>query len=402
MQFCKRKAGKLITYSEIRKKYKVNPLRDHNAIAACITHFIQSDDASYKNLLSSKLHEVEIKNVSNIKFDIPFPPIQKPLFKFIDLFAGIGGFRIAMQNLKGKCVFSSEIDKYAKKSYELNFAEVPFGDITKINEKDIPDHDILCAGFPCQSFSIAGKRKGFNETRGTLFFDIARILSEKRPKAFLLENVKGLKNHDGGKTLEVILDVLRNDLEYYVPEPKVLNAKNYGLPQNRERIFIVGFRKDLNLDKFIYPETVDYQKTFSDIKEEDEVSVKYYLSETYQKTLIQHKERHKEKGNGFGFQIIGDDDQANAIVVGGMGRERNIVIDCRLTDFTPITAIKGEVNKDYWRRMTPREWARLQGFPDSFKIEVSDAQAFKQFGNSVAVPVIQAIGKKIIDKLNIL
>jgi DNA (cytosine-5)-methyltransferase 1 len=392
----------MIKYSDIKNKLKINPLKDHNNQAALITHLLHSDDTSYNGFLLSQLSELEIGQFQEIDFDIPFPPIKKPLFKFIDLFAGIGGFRIAMQNLKGKCVFSSEIDRYARKSYELNFAEVPFGDITKIDEKKIPDHDILCAGFPCQAFSIAGKRKGFNETRGTLFFDIARILSEKRPKAFLLENVKGLRNHDRGKTIEVILDVLRNDLEYYVPEPKILNAKDYGLAQNRERIFIVGFRKDLKLESFNYPKAVDYQKTFSDIKEEQEVSVKYYLSDTYQNTLIQHKERHKEKGNGFGFQIIADDDQANAIVVGGMGRERNIVIDCRLSDFTPVTAIKGEVNKDYWRRMTPREWARLQGFPDSFKIEVSDAQAFKQFGNSVAVPVIQAIGKKIIDKLNIL
>jgi DNA (cytosine-5)-methyltransferase 1 len=189
----------MIKYSDIKNKLKINPLKDHNNQAALITHLLHSDDTSYNGFLLSQLSELEIGQFQEIDFDIPFPPIKKPLFKFIDLFAGIGGFRIAMQNLKGKCVFSSEIDRYARKSYELNFAEVPFGDITKIDEKKIPDHDILCAGFPCQAFSIAGKRKGFNETRGTLFFDIARILSEKRPKAFLLENVKGLRNHDRGK-----------------------------------------------------------------------------------------------------------------------------------------------------------------------------------------------------------
>jgi len=394
----------LIKYSEIKNSISINALKDESENAALITHYLQCNNDTDKTylkslLVKSSLYNHNILNHKEIKFDVPFPPSKNPKFKFIDLFAGVGGFRIAMQNLNGMCVFSSEIDKYAKKTYELNFGEVPFGDITKINEKNIPDHDILCAGFPCQAFSIAGKRKGFEETRGTLFFDIARILKAKIPKAFILENVKGLKNHNKGKTLKTILQVLREDLNYYVPEPEILNAKNYGLAQNRERIFIVGFRKDLYINTFKYPEPVDFKSSFSDIKEENVVSVKYYLSETYKNTLIKHKERHKEKGNGFGYEIIGDSDCANAIVVGGMGRERNIVIDCRLIDFKPVTSIKGNVNKDYWRRMTPREWARLQGFPDEFKINVSDAQAFKQFGNSVAIPVIQAIGKNITAKI---
>ena len=331
-------------------------------------------------------------------FAVPFLPIEKPKFTFIDLFAGIGGFRMAMQNLGGQCVFSSEWDSQAQRTYLLNYGEVPFGDITKESTKAfIPDDfDILCAGFPCQAFSLAGKRLGFEETRGTLFFDVAEILRRKRPKAFFLENVKGLMIHDKGKTLQTILKVLREDLDYYVPEPQIVNAMNFGVPQHRERIYIVGFRKDQNITDFNYPKPTDNSKTFADVKEEDVVSVKYYLSTQYIKTLIAHKERHASKGNGFGYEIVNDEDVANAIVVGGMGRERNLVIDKRLKDFTPITNIKGEVNRDGIRRMTPREWARLQGFPDNFIIGVSDASAYKQFGNSVAVPAIQATAKEII------
>ena len=334
-------------------------------------------------------------------FNVPFPTPENPKFTFIDLFAGIGGFRIALQNLGGECVFSSEWDEQAQKTYLENFGEVPFGDITKESTKQqIPDgFDILCAGFPCQAFSLAGKRRGFEETRGTLFFDVAEIIKRKQPKAFFLENVKGLKIHDKGQTLKTILKVLREDLNYYVPDPEILNAMNFGVPQHRERIYIVGFRKDLGINSFKYPEPTDSTKRFKDIKEEKEVSVKYYLSTQYIKTLINHKARHESKGHGFGYEIISDNSVSNAIVVGGMGRERNLVIDNRLTNFTPITHIKGEVNHDGIRRMTPREWARLQGFPDQFIIAVSDASAYKQFGNSVAVPAIQATAKEILKNL---
>lgn len=334
-------------------------------------------------------------------FSVPFLPIDKPEFTFIDLFAGIGGFRMAMQNLGGKCVFSSEWDPQAQKTYLLNYGEVPFGDITKESTKAfIPDDfDILCAGFPCQAFSLAGKRLGFEETRGTLFFDIAEILRRKRPKAFFLENVKGLLIHDKGKTIKTILKVLRDDLDYYVPDPQIVNAMNFGVPQHRERVYIVGFRKDQNVTEFTYPMPTDRSKTFADIKEEHVVSAKYYLSTQYLSTLVAHKERHEARGNGFGYAIIADDDVANAIVVGGMGRERNLVIDDRLEDFTPVTNIKGEINREGLRRMTPREWARLQGFPDNFIIEVADASAYKQFGNSVAVPAIQATAKEIVKRI---
>lgn len=336
-------------------------------------------------------------------FSVPFKPVENPKFTFIDLFAGIGGFRIAMQNLGGKCVFSSEWDTQAQKTYLLNYGEVPFGDITKESTKSfIPDDfDILCAGFPCQAFSLAGKRLGFEETRGTLFFDVAEILRRKRPKAFFLENVKGLLIHDKGKTIKTILKVLRDDLDYYVPEPQIVNAMNFGVPQHRERVYIVGFRKDQNVTEFTYPEPTDTTKTFADIEEENTVSAKYYLSTQYIKTLIAHKKRHEAKGHGFGYAIIPNNGVANAIVVGGMGRERNLVIDHRLKDFTPVTNIKGEVNREGIRRMTPREWARLQGFPDNFIIKVADASAYKQFGNSVAIPAIQATANEIIKRIDL-
>ena len=327
--------------------------------------------------------------------------MHKKKFTFIDLFAGIGGFRIAMQNLGGECVFSSEWDEKAKQTYEANFGEVPYGDITKEETKKfIPQQfDILCAGFPCQAFSIAGRRGGFEDTRGTLFFDVAEIIRRHRPKAFFLENVKGLTNHDKGRTLQTILHTLREDLDYFVPEPEIVNAKNFGVPQKRERIFIVGFRKDLGVESFEYPKPFDFQTTFLNIREKETVPTKYYLSTQYIDTLRKHKERHESKGNGFGYEIIADNGIANAIVVGGMGRERNLVIDKRITDFTPTTNIKGEVNREGIRKMTPREWARLQGFPEDFKIVVADASAYKQFGNSVAVPAIQATADRIIRKL---
>lgn len=344
-------------------------------------------------------------------FKAPFPGPENPKFTFIDLFAGIGGFRMALQNLGGQCVFSSEWDAQAQKTYYANYGEVPFGDITSEYTKQyIPDSfDILCAGFPCQAFSLAGKRLGFEETRGTLFFDVAEILRRKQPKAFFLENVKGLAIHDKGKTLKTILNTL-DEVGYVVPDPKIVNAMFFGVPQHRERIYIVGFRKDLGIKKedFEYPEQKEVNKRFIDIREKDPVPSKYYLSTTYVNTLIAHKERHASKGNGFGYEIIPDDGIANAIVVGGMGRERNIVIDTRQTDLTPTTRIKGEYNTDGWRRMTPREWGALQGYPvydngdgnPVFQIPVADASAYKQFGNSVAVPAIQATASQLLKVLS--
>ena len=336
-------------------------------------------------------------------FKIPFPAPENPKFTFIDLFAGIGGFRMAFQNLGGECVFSSEWDEQAKKTYFANYGDVPFGDITKESTKNkIPKgFDILCAGFPCQAFSLAGKKLGFAETRGTLFFDVAEILRRYQPKAFFLENVKGLVIHDKGKTFKTILNTL-DEVGYVVPDPQIVNAMYFGVPQHRERIYIVGFRKDLAIGKedFSYPKQKKVTKHWIDVREEKPVPAKYYLSTTYQQTLINHKARHAAKGNGFGYDIIPDDGVAHAIVVGGMGRESNLVIDFRQKDLTPTTNIKGTVNTDGWRKMTPREWARLQGYPDNFKIVVADASAYKQFGNSVAVPAIQATAEQILKTLH--
>tara|TARA_R110002126_G_scaffold75715_2_gene188920 strand:- start:304 stop:1572 length:1269 start_codon:yes stop_codon:yes gene_type:complete len=413
-----------ITLEDINdKRFKIRIIEPESHGKAAFTHYLHNHKNGiskfYKNdaiefvkdVLTNKNPEKEVSQkvaeealqyfLFDFKNDVPFVEPENPKFKFIDLFAGIGGFRLALQNLGGKCVFTSEWDKYSKLTYEANFGEVPFGDITKEETKDfIPnDFDVLCAGFPCQAFSIAGKKGGFEDTRGTLFFDVAEIIRRKKPKAIFLENVKGLRSHDKGKTLTTILNVLRNDLGYYVPEPEIINAKNYGVPQNRERIFIVGFRNDLGINEFKYPKPTDKTKVIEDILETDVVSVKYYLSNTYMNTLIAHRARHESKGNGFGYAIHSDNDIANAVVCGGMGRERNLIIDHKLKDYTPVTNIKGEVNKKGIRKMTPREWARLQGFPNDFKIIVSDAQAYKQFGNSVAVPAIQATADKIIKKL---
>jgi len=365
-----------------------------NYIEECAKYQLgtEVDSPVYQDAFQQLLLEVE---------DVPFPTPENYKFKFIDLFAGIGGFRLAMQNLGGKCVFTSEWDKEAQKTYRANFGEVPFGDITKEEtKKNIPDDfDILCAGFPCQAFSIAGKRGGFEDTRGTLFFDVAEIIKRKKPKAFFLENVKGLRNHDGGKTLNTILNVLRNDLGYFVPEPQIVNAKDFGVPQNRERIYIVGFRKDQNVSSFDYPKPTGVNVSFLQVKEEEVVPTRYYLSNQYLNTLVKHRERHQNKGNGFGYEIIPDNGVANAVVCGGMGRERNLVLDHRITNFIPETKIQGGVNREGIRKMTPREWARLQGFPDTYLIPVADASAYKQFGNSVAVPAIRATAEEILRKI---
>ncbi len=383
----------------------------HNIDNGISKHFKKEAEKALKEYVTYKNKEENLRLVAEDALqqllfelnDVPFPTPVKYKFKFIDLFAGIGGFRLAMQNLGGKCIFTSEWDKDAQKTYRANFGEVPFGDITKEETKKfIPDgFDVLCAGFPCQAFSIAGKRGGFEDTRGTLFFDVAEIIKRKKPKAIFLENVKGLRNHNGGKTLATILNVLRNDLEYFVPEPQIVNAKDFGVPQHRERIYIVGFRKDQGVAEFEYPKPIKKKVKFADVKEKKVPATKYFLSTQYVQTLINHKERHESKGNGFGFAIIPDDGIANAIVVGGMGRERNLVYDHRITDFTPTTHIKGTVNREGIRKMTPREWARLQGFPDKYVIPVADASAYKQFGNSVAVPAIQATANKILELIGI-
>ena len=427
--FCKKRADKLQIYGEetLDEEGNIIPFIDQ---AALITHYLQLRNKNVnmpyeqqaKGILELWYEFVrgeQQKKPKNLNFvgessaaiqgylfpdlfQAPFQAPANPQFTFIDLFAGIGGFRMAFQNLGGECVFSSEWDEQAKKTYYVNYGEVPFGDITKESTKNkIPKgFDILCAGFPCQAFSLAGKRLGFEETRGTLFFDVAEILRRYQPKAFFLENVKGLVIHDKGKTFKTILNTL-DEVGYVVPNPEIVNAMYFGVPQHRERIYIVGFRKDLGINKedFSYPIQKEVTKKWLDVREENPVPAKYYLSTTYIDTLIRHKARHEAKGHGFGYDIIPDDGITHAIVVGGMGRECNLVIDFRQKDLKPTTRIKGEVNKQGWRKMTPREWARLQGYPDEFRIVVADASAYKQFGNSVAVPAIQATASQILKTL---
>ncbi len=328
--------------------------------------------------------------------------------KSIDLFAGIGGIRMGFDRAFGddiETVFVSEWDEPAQKTYRANFHD-DFditGDITQVDEKDIPSFDICLAGFPCQAFSIAGRHMGFEDDykgrcRGTLFMDVARICDYHKPKVIFCENVKGLTMHDRGRTFQTIKKTFE-DLGYKV-FTKVLNSKNFGVPQNRERIYIVCFRNDIAPEEFEFPEKTDDTKCIRDILEEKPVPAKYYLSDVYLETLKKHKERHAAKGNGFGYEIRPLDGVAGAIVCGGMGRERNLIIDPRQTDLTPTTHIKGEINKQGIRKMTPREWARLQGFPDTFQLPLSDVHLYKQFGNSVTVNVIEAIANRIKEKLS--
>ena len=325
------------------------------------------------------------------------------MYKSIDLFAGIGGIRKGFDNAFGddiSTVFVSEWDQYAQKTYRLNYDddfEIE-GDITKIDENDIPEFDICLAGFPCQAFSMAGKRMGFDDDykgmcRGTLFQDVVRICEKHEPKVIFCENVKGLALHDRGRTYKIIKKSFEQ-IGYTVYED-ILNSKDFGVPQNRERIYIVAFKNDIDSSSFKFPKGDKSNTCIKDIMEKDVVSVKYYLSDVYLETLKRHKARHEAKGNGFGYEIRDLSGQAGAIVCGGMGRERNLIVDDRLVDFTPVTHIKGEVNRQGIRKMTPREWARLQGFPDDFKLELADTHLYKQFGNSVTVNVIEAIAKEI-------
>ena len=343
---------------------------------------------------------------------------SKQSYRSIDLFAGIGGIRMGFDNAFGdqiSTVFVSEWDQYAQITYKNNFdtptgedgrAEV-YGDITLDSTKDaIPEFDICLAGFPCQAFSMAGRHMGFDDDyrgkcRGTLFKDVAEICEKHQPKVIFCENVKGLTIHDKGRTFKIIKETFENIGMGYNVFYQILNSKDYGVPQNRERIYIVCFRKDLGVTDFEFPLPTDSTKCIDDIIEDEPVSVKYYLSDVYLDTLVKHRARHEAAGHGFGYEIKDRKGVSSAIVCGGMGRERNLVVDDRLTDFTPVTHIKGEVNRQGIRKMTPREWARLQGFPDTFKINaLADTHLYKQFGNSVTVPVIEAIAPEIKKTLN--
>ena len=354
------------------------------------------------------------KTLGELREQAPFnSSCEQGDFTFIDLFAGIGGIRLPFQELGGKCVFTSEWDKFAQKTYISNFGEVPKGDITKISNNEIPSHDVLLGGFPCQAFSQAGLKKGFNDTRGTMFFEIQRILSEHRPKAFLLENVKQLVGHDKGKTLQTILSILRGEYKQDIPDNvpmsedarkalsnrlnywvdfKVLRAKDFGSPQNRERDFIVGFDRDyfteqVSFDEvFKWPEPPKTATRVGDILEdisllEDTFTISDKLWAGHQG----RKKAHQEKGNGFGYSLFDEDSEYT-----------NTISARYYKDGSEILIDQSHLGKNP-RKLTPRECARLQGFPESFLVDaVSPTQIYKQFGNSVCVSVVRALAKTIV------
>ncbi|NQU18264.1 MAG: DNA cytosine methyltransferase [Candidatus Saganbacteria bacterium] len=303
---------------------------------------------------------------------------KKEKFKFIDLFAGIGGIRISFEELGGRCVFSSEWDKHAQQTYASNFGEIPAGDITRVKEDGIPEHNILLAGFPCQPFSNAGHKKGFADTRGTLFFNIARIIRHHQPEMVLLENVKGFRNHDEGRTFRVI----KNTLEKigYEVFAEILNARNFKLPQNRERIYIVALnRKKIKSMNFKFPGPFKGDVRVGDILEK-KVDSKYTISDRLWAGHKRRKKMHREKGNGFGYSLFNSKSSYTSTISARYYKDGSEI----------LIEQKGKNP----RKLTPREAARLQGFPEEFSFPVSDCQAYRQFGNSVAVPVIRAIAKK--------
>lgn len=425
--------GRLI--APMRQWLKVHKIEtkgyDFNADMAIITHYLQNKDypesAVYREeaiplmkryywATHTEIAEndtIDEALLESLFEDIYLAPMRlqhrnNNTFTFIDLFAGIGGFRIALEQLGGRCVYASEFDSSAQKSYGYNHGVMPFGDITLQKNKDyIPDNiDILCAGFPCQPFSIAGLRQGFSDkAKGTLFFDLQAIIGAKRPRIILLENVPGLlsihnKDDEGNrlpeKTIDEIKRILR-ELGYHIPEPEVLNARNFGVPQNRSRVFIVGFR-DIDERNYHYPigEGIA-DKHFGDIREKGVVDTKYYMSNRYWQTLKRHKEAQKDKGRGYGYRIIKDDDFGHTLMVGGMGLERNLVKDTANPNVNDVIDRRGELNHDYIRVLTERECARMQGFPENFEILYGRSPSYKQFGNSVAIPVVKAVAQSLLD-----
>lgn len=317
------------------------------------------------------------------------------LITFVDLFSGIGGFRIAFESAGAKCVFSADNDEYACQTYLRNFNEFPLRDVTTLKSDEIPNFDILCAGFPCQPFSIAGYRKGFADTRGTLFFDIERIIKEKKPKAFILENVKGLVNHDKGNTFKTILHSLEKKLNYKVFY-KVLNSKDYGLPQHRERIYIIGFQNN-NVD-FKFPEKLKLKVTLKDIVMSNlgKDSKGTEISDIAKFNIINNLKKHKK------YSEIKDYEFLIAYEI------RKSKTSFKFDGLSPtLTAKMGTggnnvpVLVSQWRKLTTKECLLIQGFPDNFKIEPNKAQSYKQIGNSVSVPVVKSLANEIIKHITI-
>lgn len=409
-----REATRLILSAEEADESIPSPVRDE--LPAIVTHWLQSpkqkpvllpnayQDKWLRILRRHCQYEAgesfakparKSKTLRPVHIDfseIPFEPVLKPKFTFIDLFAGIGGFRIAMQKLGGKCVFSSEWEPDAKETYYNNYGEVPFGDITKFTKSDvpgalpsddIPEHDILCGGFPCQPFSQAGLKRGFEDARGTLFFDILTIAKQRKPKVLLLENVKRLRSHNGGETMRVIRESLA-DIGYQVND-QTLSAYDFGVPQNRERVFIVAFRKDKKkaFDQFTFPDSKRYSlyEKVGDVLENNPDS-KYTISD---RLWAGHKRRlkeHRSKGNGFGYQLFNEDSEYVSTISARYYKDGSEI----------LIAQKGKNP----RALTERECARILGFPEEFQHHNSKKQSYQQFGNSVAVPVVEAVGRNIL------
>ena len=392
---------------------------NRDEILALVTHFLQLPQSCCTKWIANRAKEIIrdyyspmsndlIARRSNLCWHVPFPHSKLSSFRFIELFAGIGGFRLGLQGIGGRCVFASEIDYHAKRTYQYNFGLVPFGDIKEISSSShrinnyIPKHDVLTAGFPCQPFSHAGKRAGFLDTRGTLFYNIEKIIKAKKPQAFILENVLGLGTHRGGATIRSIMEILRDKIGYYVHDPIILNALDFGVPQHRQRIFIIGFRLQSAFNSFCIPEKKRTHRRFKHVKESKPVNPKYYLSEGYLDTLKKHKMRESDNNNNFGYKIVSENGYANALMTGGAGREMNLVVDKRKYTGTFQTKKKSKINDENIRFMTPREWARLMGFPQRFKLEkagTSDTQAYIQLGNAVCVPSVSAIGRSVVKAL---
>ncbi len=308
-------------------------------------------------------------------------------YTFIDLFAGLGGFRIALESLGAKCVYSNEWDKPVQEVYAANFGEVPEGDITKVDEKSIPNHDILCAGFPCQAFSISGKQRGFEDSRGTLFFDVARIVKEKKPKVVFLENVKNFAVHDDGRTLQVVKAVME-DLGYTFNQ-KVLNAVDYGIPQKRERIYMVCFRKDLAINHFEYPKPFPLTRHVEDFLLNDESAVeRLYINRP--DTFYNGKPDIYHSNSSIRLGIVNKGGQGERIY-----STKGIAITFSAYGGGVFAKTGGYLVNGRPRKLHPRECARIMGYPDTYKIAKSATQAYKHFGNSVVIDVLQYISLEI-------
>lgn len=406
----KSKENKISIEEFLGKKYKIKFYEPAENKLAIITHYLQNNEKKYSDCFKEDaqkyIYELakaksDIENEVLITAeeaeqyllfevnDVPFPAPEKPKFTFIDLFAGIGGFRIAMQNLGGKCVFSSEWDENAKKTYKANFGEVPFGDITKEETKKyIPDNfDILCAGFPCQAFSIAGRRGGFEDTRGTLFFDVAEIIKRKRPKAVFLENVKNLQAHDNGRTFKIMLDVLENQLNYKVFY-KVLNSMTHAnIPQNRERIFIVAIDAEQvpNADIFEFPSPIQLTSTIHDLilLEKQEEKFYYKKDHIYYKALNENVNKSDTVYQWRRVYVRENKNNVCPTLTANMGTGGHNI---------PI------IRDDFGiRKLIPKECFLFQGYPAGFILPpIANSKLYMQAGNSVTVPLIQRVGQEIV------